>query len=162
MLYRDVFEVQYAPLYDHFGMGTTIWSPLAGGILSGKYNDGTAPAESRYATTTMDFLQKKFQTLFGEENRAKTTAMLQGLGTLAGELDATQAQLCLAWAIKNKDVSTAMFGASRVSQVEDNLKAVEVMDRLTPEVLERIEGLLNNKPDTAFNFMKWSPEPARR
>lgn len=87
-----------------------------------------------------------FNGLFTGDKREKTLEMLNGLGTLAGELDCSQAQLCLAWTIKNKDVSTAIFGATRVSQVEDNIKAVEVADKLTPEVLEKIEGILGNKP----------------
>jgi aryl-alcohol dehydrogenase-like predicted oxidoreductase len=76
MLYRDVFEVGYGPLFDNFGMGTTIWSPLAGGLLTGKYNTGDLPEGSRYATTELPFLKAKIEEMFGAENREKSCAML--------------------------------------------------------------------------------------
>jgi aryl-alcohol dehydrogenase-like predicted oxidoreductase len=88
--------------------------------------------------------------------------MLNGLGAIATELDCTQAQLALAWTLKNKDVSTAIFGASSLNQAESNLGAMEVVERLTPEVLERIEGLLNNRPAPGMDWMKFTPLPPRR
>ena len=124
MVWREKFEVEYGPLYN-FGMGTTIWSPLGMGLLTGKYNDGSIPEGSRFFDMENKIIKGLlYDRLFCEEKREQTLSMLQGLGTLAGELDCTQSQLALAWAIKNPDVSTAIFGASRVEQVDDNLKAV--------------------------------------
>lgn len=115
MLYREKFEVEYGPLYDSFGMGTTIWSPLAQGVLTGKYNDGSIPEGSRFFENENQMLANFFNGLFGAEKREKTLETLNGLGAIAAEQECTQAQLCLAWAIKNKDVSTAIFGATRVA-----------------------------------------------
>ena len=114
MVWREKFEVEYGPLYN-FGMGTTIWSPLGMGLLTGKYNDGSIPEGSRFFDMENKIIKGLlYDRLFCEEKREQTLSMLQGLGTLAGELDCIQSQLALAWAIKNPDVSTAIFGASGV------------------------------------------------
>ena len=113
MLVRDRFEQEYKPVFEGYGLGTTIWSPLAGGLLSGKYNDGNVPADSRFATD--DFAKNNvLPRYFGESSKPKTIKTLTGLEELAKELGCTQAQLALAWTIANKDVSTAILGFSRV------------------------------------------------
>lgn len=89
MLWREKFEVEYGPLYDSFGMGTTIWSPLGMGILSGKYNDGNIPEDSRFFQNENPMLMAFFNGIFTGEKREGTLAMLNGLGSLAGELDCT-------------------------------------------------------------------------
>mmetsp|Transcript_1521 Transcript_1521/g.3265 ORF Transcript_1521/g.3265 Transcript_1521/m.3265 type:complete len:346 (+) Transcript_1521:3-1040(+) len=163
MLVREKFEVELAPLYDQYGLGTTIWSPLGGGTLSGKYNDGTIPEGSRYADPTLNpMILKKFTDLFEAENKAQTIRMFQGLKAISEELGCTQSQLALAWTLKNKDVSTAIFGATRVEQVNDNIGAIEVSHKLTAEILARIEDLLNNRPTPPRNFRTWGAMPHRR
>jgi voltage-dependent potassium channel beta subunit len=139
MLARQRFEVEYAPLYRDLGYGTTIFSPLASGLLTGKYNNGI-PKGSRMELPDMDWLRKEF--LVPEKLQ-----VVKNLEPLAKDLGATQAQLALAWLLKNPNVSTVITGASRPEQVGENLKAIEVADKLTPEVMGMIEGILGNKPE---------------
>lgn len=158
MLCRERFEVEYGTLFDKYRMGSTIWSPLAGGILTGKYNFGI-PAGSRFENA-QNF---SYATYMGdEEKKKKTVAILEKLTEVAKGLDCTLAQLALAWAIANKDVSTAMFGASKVEQVDSNVKAVEIYKKLTPEISAKIEEILGNRPKTPMNYLTWSPFPPRR
>lgn len=117
------------PLFEHYGMGTTVFSPLAGGILTGKYNDGI-PTGSRIATATEDWLKRSLT----DERLAASRA----LGGLAGELGMTQAELSLAWVLKHPRVDTAIMGATRPEQVEMNVKAVETAKKLTDEVMAHI------------------------
>eukprot|EP00359_Climacostomum_virens_P004597 CAMPEP_0204903084 /NCGR_PEP_ID=MMETSP1397-20131031/4039_1 /ASSEMBLY_ACC=CAM_ASM_000891 /TAXON_ID=49980 /ORGANISM="Climacostomum Climacostomum virens, Strain Stock W-24" /LENGTH=321 /DNA_ID=CAMNT_0052071667 /DNA_START=497 /DNA_END=1462 /DNA_ORIENTATION=+ len=160
LLHRKEFEVDYVPLYDHYGMGTTIWSPLAGGLLTGKYNDGSIPDQTRFSLSEWEIFKIYFADRLSP--REKKLSALQGLATLAGELGCTQAQLALAWTIKNKDVSTAIFGASRASQVDDNLGALEVAQKLTAEDLQKIETLFDNRPFPGMYWNTFSPKQPRR
>lgn len=141
MLTRKRVEVEYAPLYEEIGLGTTIWSPLASGILTGKYNDGV-PEGSRMSLPNYQWLRP---ILSGEEGEAKIAAVRR-LHPLAEELGCTLAQLAIAWCLQNDDVSTVITGASRPEQVVENFEAMNVAERLTPDVLERIEDLLGNRP----------------
>lgn len=138
MFHRHRVEVEYAKLYKDFGMGTTIWSPLYSGVLSGKYNKGMPKEETRLKETKMDFLKHHLS----EENLKKT----KGLAKIAEQLGATLPQMAIAWCLKNPDVSTAILGASRPEQLEENLKAVSILYRLTDGTMEEIEGILENKP----------------
>lgn len=138
MLVRDRVEQEYAPLYAEHGLGTTIWSPLASGVLTGKYNDGV-PADSRLAMPNYHWLKEG---LLKPENLAKAKA----LSTVAKELSCTLAQLALAWCLKNPHVSTVITGATRAEQVVENMKALEVVPKLTDEVMARIEAVLANQP----------------
>ena len=97
-----------------------------------------------------------------KDNKEKFLKQLNGLGEIATAIGCTQAQLCLAWCIMNKDVSTALIGASKVEQVEENLKALDVMKKWTPEVEKKIEEVMQNKPETDLNFRYWTPLPSRR
>jgi aryl-alcohol dehydrogenase-like predicted oxidoreductase len=141
--HRERFEVEYAPLFQQFQYGTTIWSPLASGLLTGKYNDGI-PSDSRFATnaSTFDSTIKSLQT---EEGQAKI-AKVRKLTTIAERLGGNAGQLALAWCIKNPNVSTVILGATKVSQIEDNCKAIQLVSKLTDEVMEEIEAVLDNKP----------------
>jgi len=126
-------EAEYAPLYDAIGLGLTTWSPLASGLLTGKYKSGV-PSGSRGALESMAFLTK------GLTDLAKNAAVAE-LEPIARELGATLAQLAIAWAAKNPRVSTVITGASTMAQLKSNLGAVEVLAKLTPEVLARIDKL---------------------
>ncbi len=142
MLYRQRFEVEYGRLYDAIGLGTTIWSPLASGLLTGKYNDGV-PADARINLPGYEWLRDMFESAEGQRNLAK----VRELTALAAELDTSMARLAIAWCLKNPNVSTVITGASRPEQVADNMQALEVVAQLTDEVMARIEQILANKPE---------------
>ncbi|KAK3936419.1 NADP-dependent oxidoreductase domain-containing protein [Diplogelasinospora grovesii] len=141
--HRERFEVEYDPLYKQFGYGTTIWSPLAGGLLTGKYNDGI-PEDSRLATNKA-FFEDTIKGLQSPAGQAKIEKVRK-LTAIAERLGATPTHLALAWAAKNENVSTVILGATKVEQLLDNLKALPLIDKLTPEIMEEIEGVLKNKP----------------
>jgi len=141
LFHRDRVEREYQPLYERFGLGTTIWSPLASGFLTGKYLKGV-PADSRLGLENMAWLRESFA---GPEWQARA-AQLPRLAAIAGDLDASLAQLALAWCLKNPRVSTVITGASRPEQVAENMRAAEVAARLTDDVLARIEEVLANRP----------------
>jgi voltage-dependent potassium channel beta subunit len=138
MFERDRFEKQYARIFRDYRYGSTTWSPLASGLLTGKYNEGI-PTGSRGALKSMSWLQDE---LTDEQKLAKVRA----LEPIALELGCTLAQLALAWILKNPNVSTVITGASRPEQVRENMGAADVVDKLTPEVMERIESVLGNRP----------------
>ncbi len=142
MFHRERFEVEYARLYDTVGLGTTIWSPLASGLLTGKYNEGI-PDDARINLPGYEWLKKIFESEEGRERVAK----VRDLSAIAKELGTNMAALALAWCLKNPNVSTVILGASRLSQLEENLKTVDIVDQLTDDVMERIEEVLDNKPD---------------
>ncbi len=155
MLNRTKLEKEYLPLFQDHGLGTTVWSPLAAGVLSGKYNNGI-PAGARFDSN--DPTMKMFYDIYlGENTRGNTMKILKGLEEIVKELGCTQAQLAYAWVLKNPNVSVCMMGASRVSQLEENIKALEVAKKLTPELLERISKVLENTPTGHFNFKLWKP-----
>jgi voltage-dependent potassium channel beta subunit len=131
LLTRERVEVEYARLYEDIGLGTTIWSPLASGLLTGKYRDGI-PEGSRGGTAGYEWLT---DTLTDPDAVAK----VESLRPIADELDCTLAQLAIAWCAVNPNVSTVITGASRASQVVENFKALDVLPKLTPEVLGRID-----------------------
>lgn len=138
MLTRERFEREYAPLYKELGYGTTIWSPLASGLLSGKYNDGI-PQGSRMAEKGYEWLQRGIT--------PERLAKVKQLKPIADELGCSTAQMALAWCLTNPNVSTVITGASRAAQVQENMKALEVVPKLTPEVLKGIAGILDHAPE---------------
>lgn len=138
MFVRERFEKEYAPLYKELGYGTTIWSPLASGLLSGKYNQGI-PADSRAALPGYEWLK---DAIIKPERIEK----VKQLAPIAADLGCTLAQMALAWCLKNPNVSTVITGASRPEQVHENMKALDVLPMLTDEVMARIEDVLGNKP----------------
>ena len=143
MFHRERVEVEYQRLYTEIGLGTTIWSPLASGLLTGKYNDGI-PEDSRATLEGYEWLRKRFTNKEAQEQIQKVIK----LSKVAKELSCTTAQLALAWCLLNPHVSTVITGASRSSQVEENMKALEIVDQLTADVIETIEGILDNKPES--------------
>jgi voltage-dependent potassium channel beta subunit len=141
MFHRERVEVEYGRLYDAIGLGTTVWSPLASGILTGKYNDGI-PDGTRMSLPGYEWLKKMFESPEWQQR----LPIVRELTELAIELGTNTARLAIAWCIKNPNVSTVITGASRVSQVEDNMKALDVAAQLTDDVMARIDDLLGNKP----------------
>jgi aryl-alcohol dehydrogenase-like predicted oxidoreductase len=147
--HRHRFEVEYEPLFKQFQYGTTIWSPLASGLLTGKYNEGI-PEDSRFATNQA-FFSDTVKSLQTPEGKAKIEKV-KALTKIAERLGGTASQLALAWAAKNENVSTVILGATKVEQIHDNCKALQLLEKLTPEVMEEIEGILDNKPKHAPSF----------
>lgn len=142
MFHRERVEVEYHRLYSEIGLGTTIWSPLASGLLTGKYNEGI-PEDSRANLSGYEWLRSRFTDEQAQEQIKKVVK----LGKVAKELGCTTAQLALAWCTLNPNVSTVITGASKPYQVEENMKALEVVEQLTPDVVEKIEEILDNKPE---------------
>lgn len=138
MFWRSRMEQDYLPVFRNVGLGTTIWSPLASGFLTGKYLDGI-PEGSRMSYDNFGWLRDRWIT---DENVDK----LRKLITVANDLGVSMASLAIAWTIANPHVTSTILGASREEQLTDNLKALDVVKLLTPEVHARIEEILQNKP----------------
>ena len=128
---RHRFGSDYKPVYEQHGYGSTTWSPLASGLLSGKYNDGI-PDDSRGALKGFGWLKEQL-------TDAESLAKVRALAPLAEEMGATLAQFSLAWCLQNAHASTVITGASRVEQVHENMKSVEFADRFTPDVMSEID-----------------------
>ncbi len=147
MFHRERVEKEYAPLYEKIGLGTTVWSPLAGGLLTGKYNR-ELPVGTRASLKGYEWLRSRFT----DERARQKIAKVGELLPVADELGCTMAQLALAWTLKNPHVSTTITGASRVEQVLENMKAVDYVEKLTPKIMARIDDILENKPEAPSDF----------
>lgn len=134
LLHRTRVEQEYAPLYADAGLGTTTWSPLASGLLTGKYNDGIG-ADSRLATSSLEWLQAAVLGDPAEDRLGK----VRRFTALAAELGESPAQLAIAWCLRNPNVSSVILGASRVSQLEENLRALDVVSRVEETAWKKIE-----------------------
>lgn len=135
---RNKLENEYLQVFKNYGLGTTIWSPLASGLLSGKYNNGM-PEGSRFALSGFEWLKDRWML---EDKLAK----VKQFGELAAQLGISAASLAIAWCIKNPNVTTAILGATRKEQLEDNLTALTTLPLLTGEVMERIETIMQTRP----------------
>ncbi|HEX5653525.1 MAG TPA: aldo/keto reductase [Chitinophagaceae bacterium] len=138
LLERNKMENEYLMIFKTVGMGTTTWSPLASGLLSGKYNNGV-PDGSRFALGGFDWLKDRWM-------QESFLARAKQLGDLAGELGITMAQLSIGWCIKNPHVTTAILGATRKEQLLENLEAVKAAEKLNPELMQRIDEIVQTKP----------------
>lgn len=138
MFERDKMDREYLDIFRTVGMGTTIWSPLASGLLSGKYNEGI-PKNSRFGLEGFDWLRDRWVT----EDKLKK---VKKLAALADKIDVSTAALSIAWCIKNPNVSTAILGATKKQQLTENLKSLDVVKKLTPELMEKIEDIMKTKP----------------
>lgn len=138
LYHRDRVEQEYKRLYSTIGLGTTIWSPLASGVLTGKYSSGVDEG-TRLARKGLDWLRNNILT---EENIRKT----ESLKPIAQELNATLPQLAIAWCLKNPNVSTVILGASKTSQLQENIASLAIVPKLTDDVIKRIEEIVQNKP----------------
>jgi voltage-dependent potassium channel beta subunit len=142
MFNRYRVEVEYNRLYrpETLGLGTTIWSPLASGLLTGKYND-VVPNDTRINLPGYEWLKARFESAEGQTNLDK----VRGLAKIASDLGTTLPKLALAWCVKNPNVSTVITGASKVAQVHENFAALEVVPQLTADVMTAIDEVLGNK-----------------
>ncbi|TAH13488.1 MAG: aldo/keto reductase, partial [Sphingobacteriia bacterium] len=135
---REKLENDYLQVFKNVGLGTTIWSPLASGLLTGKYNNGI-PADSRLAVEGFDWLKERTYV----EAKIEKVKQLQAL---ANDLGVSLAALSIAWCIKNPNVTTAILGATKKEQLVDNLKALDALALITPEITQKIEEIMQNKP----------------
>src|ERR1700751_4312017 len=143
LLQRDKVELEYNSLYQGIGLGTTIWSPLASGLLTGKYNDGL-PKDARMGLESYGLLRDwviKPERLGRVRNYCK----------FAGKLGLSPSVLAIAWCLKNPNVSTVILGASKVAQLEENLKATAAAEQLTPDILDELDEILGSKPKDPSN-----------
>lgn len=150
MFHRDKVESEFSRLYDDIGLGTTIWSPLASGLLTGKYNDGI-PEGTRLSMEDYDWLRE--QLLETESGRQKLEKVKK-LAPIAKDLGISMPQMALAWCLKNRDVSTVITGASKAEQVRENMKAIDAVDKLDSGVMDRIEEVLDNRPSPEEDFRR--------
>ncbi|MDP4663781.1 MAG: aldo/keto reductase [Salibacteraceae bacterium] len=138
MFVRSKVEVEFDKLFRDYGYGSTIWSPLASGILTGKYNNGT-PEDARLNRGELNWLKDR---MLNQANLDKVAK----LGEIASALDTSLANLAIAWCLKNPHVSTVLTGATKLDQLKQNLKSLDIVPKLTEDVLESIEIILDNKP----------------
>ncbi|HTX92624.1 MAG TPA: aldo/keto reductase [Anaerolineales bacterium] len=138
MFHRDRVEAELAPLSQELGLGLTAFSPLYSGILSGKYNDGI-PEGTRASLTDYGWMRDRIT--------PESIAAVRKLAEVAKDLGLTTAQLAIAWILRRKEVSSVITGATSISQLQENLAAAEAVDKLSDEVLERIEQILDNQPE---------------
>ncbi len=148
MFHRDRVEKEYARLYREIGLGTTTWSPLASGLLTGKYNQGI-PEDTRVSLPDYQWLREQ---RFESEEARRDLEKVKGLQPIAEELGLSLPRMALAWCLKNPNVSTVITGASKPEQVVENMKAIDDVGKLTAEVMEKIEGVLGNRPQPEPNF----------
>lgn len=138
LLERRKLEKEYLPLFENYGLGTTIWSPLASGVLTGKYLNGI-PKGSRMEIESLSWIKDK---VWSPENQEK----VKQLNSLAQELDVSLTNLSIAWCLKNPNVSSVILGATKTNQLQENLKSLDVLPLLTEEVMANIEDIMKNKP----------------
>lgn len=139
MFHRDKVEVEFSQIYKGVGLGTTIWSPLASGVLSGKYNAKKQPKNTRLDMDGLEWLKDR---VLVKDSLKKVDKLM----ALAKQLDLTLPVMALAWCLKNNNVSTVILGASKLAQLKENMQAVNAKAKLTAEVMEKIEHILRNKP----------------
>jgi len=147
MFTREKVEREYIQLYTDIGLGTTIWSPLASGLLTGKYNTGI-PQETRISLEGYEWLKEEFESEESQQNLEKVRQLMP----VATDLGASIAQLAIAWCLKNPNVSSVITGASKPQQVSENIQALDFVEKLTSSVVERIENILENKPEPISDY----------
>jgi len=140
MFARNKVESEYAPLYKNYGIGLTTWSPLASGVLTGKYSKDHIPEGSRFAL-------ENYKNLANKSLVDETLNKVEGLKSIASELNVPLAQMAIAWVAKNPNVSSVITGATKEHQVIENMKSLDVIPKLTPEVMEKIEQVIKTKPE---------------
>lgn len=142
MFHRQRVEVEYQQVYKTCGLGTTIWSPLASGVLTGKYSKGI-PSGSRSTISGFEWLKERVES---EEGKHRI-ALVDKLSSLAKEVGVSVAQLAILWCLKNQDVSTVILGASKSTQLDETLGVLDFMDKTEGAVWEQVEEVINNRPD---------------
>lgn len=150
MFNRERVEKEYARLYTEIGLGTTIFSPLASGVLTGKYNKGI-PEGTRATLKGYEWLRRYLESDTTRQNIEKVKLITP----IADELGCSMAQVALAWCLKNQNVSSVITGASRPEHVSENLQSLDIVEKLTDEVMEQIETILDNRPEPESDPREW-------
>jgi voltage-dependent potassium channel beta subunit len=145
LLHRDRFEVEYKPLYEKYGLGTTTWSTLASGVLTGKYNDGI-PEGSRLGLKSLSSFKHLFTSGQRHGDWSSVIVKVRNLQSIADQMKCTLPQLALAWALKNNKVSTVIMGGTKIAQLEENVASIQCMSRLDDGLMGKIEAALENAP----------------
>ena len=138
LFHRDKIENEFLMIFNTVGMGTTTWSPLASGLLSGKYNEGI-PEGSRFGLRGFDWLKDRWM-------QEQFLVKVKRLSKLAEDLGISMAEMSIAWCIKNPQVTTAILGATRKEQLLENLKAVNAIEKLTPAIMQQIDDIVQTRP----------------
>lgn len=159
-LRRNYVEVDYRRLFERFRYGTTCWSPLCGGILSGKYNDGKITEGARYENPIIKAMM--WDKYMGPDVLEKTLSICNKLKEFAEELGCTQAQLALAWVIASSDVSSCIMGATKVSQIQSNIDALKIAAEWNEEKEKRMAEILSNEPTPRMNWETFGLDSGRR
>lgn len=146
LLVRERVEKEYRWLYEAHGLGLTVFSPLKGGVLTGKYNDATTPPPGSRLAESEDGYVKSLRKTVGDDAWERQLKQTAALKPVAEELGVSTAQLALAWILKNPNISSMITGASRPEQVRDNVRALGLVDKLTDEIMEKIEKAVGNQP----------------
>ncbi|TNV78237.1 hypothetical protein FGO68_gene426 [Halteria grandinella] len=162
MLVRPRFEKEYRSLFEKYRYGTTVWSPLAQGFLSGRYNDGIIPDDSRFNKWDPFWGKSVADQYLAGDKKNQLIRICKGLQMIAAEIGYTQAQLALAWALASKDVSTLIIGFSKIEQLEENMKALELYAKWDKTLEDRLEALLQNGPEPRVDFRQFAPTTQRR
>ncbi|EAR99998.1 aldo/keto reductase family oxidoreductase (macronuclear) [Tetrahymena thermophila SB210] len=163
MMVRERFEVEYGRLFDKYRMGSTVWGPLCAGILTGKYNDGKFPLGSRLNEYKDSILLKRiFDTYFAEDKKENLLKLLNALSEQANKIGCTQTQLAMAWVLANRDVSTAITSASKPEQLDEIVKSLEVVKKITPEINKELDQILGNKPQVGIDYKTYMPNKSVR
>lgn len=164
MLVREDLEIEHNTLFTKYNYGLIAWSPLAGGFLTGKYNDGIKEDElTRMTDTTFYFPAHLIKGLFYDQHaKGSTIQKLRELTALAEKEGFKLVHLALAWAVKYQHCDSALIGARTVAQLEDCLKALELLEKWTPEFEGRVNKILDTTPTPRMNFLKWAPYPSAR
>eukprot|EP00252_Welwitschia_mirabilis_P015454 TRINITY_DN3399_c0_g1_i2.p1 TRINITY_DN3399_c0_g1~~TRINITY_DN3399_c0_g1_i2.p1 ORF type:complete len:334 (+),score=52.74 TRINITY_DN3399_c0_g1_i2:208-1209(+) len=142
---RHKVEVEYQPLYNNYGLGLTTWSPLASGVLTGKYSAGNIPSDSRFAL-------ENYKSLASRSLVDDVLRKVDGLKPIAESLNVPLSQLAIAWCASNPNVSTVITGATKVHQIQENMKALDIIPLLTLDIMEKIESVVQSKPKRPESF----------
>jgi aryl-alcohol dehydrogenase-like predicted oxidoreductase len=145
---RENLEKEYLPLFRDFGLGTTIWSPLASGILTGKYSNGI-PSDSRVSIENFSWLKERFEDDLGKKRIGQAEELKNLIDKTLG---ISLAEFSIAWCLKNPNVSTVILGATKTSQLEQNLKAINSVEKITDELMSEVDALMGTRPEPAPSF----------
>ena len=159
LLTRQKAEKEYLTLFEKYGYGTTVWSPLAGGVLTGKYNE-EIPKDSRLAHDNL--YKKVLDKYMGSDKIEETRKKLKKIEEISKETGMTMSQLALGWVVKNRDVSTAIIGSKKPQQLEENIKVLDLYQNITPEIEEKLDQVLGTRPDIGMDMENRTPLKPRR
>lgn len=162
MLARNRVEKEYRRIFSEYGLGSCIWSPLAGGLLTGKYNSGNIPEGSRYADTSSHPFVGENKNKFLVDEKERWLKSFNELDQLAKENGLKMSQFCLAWALAHQDITTALLGYTRNEQLDENIKGMEFAKHWNQELEDKCNKILGNQPEADINWRYFQPLPMRR